>query len=260
MGYYLGLQSTMLRDVNHTLNLCLAKDRVNASRVNVRKFTRSDRGQSARIHAASTENQSLKLFSPAKINVFLRVVRRREDGYHDLASLFHVIDLGDDMEFSLLPSGSSADALQCNMPDVPTDSSNLVIKALDLFRRKTGASERWSVNLLKRVPAGAGMGGGSGNAATALWAANEMCGRPATTEQLLEWAGDIGSDISVFFSRGAAYCTGRYDLFSKSVVLQMLLLSSYTILFKLICAGVKSLKILTPRCPWTPHSSWSSHL
>lgn len=62
------------------------------------------------------------------------------------------------------------------------------------------------------MPHGAGLGGGSGNAATALWAANELCGRPATEAQLLEWSGDIGSDISVFFSAGAAYCTGRGEI------------------------------------------------
>ncbi len=60
------------------------------------------------------------------------------------------------------------------------------------------------------VRAGAGLGGGSANAATTLWAANELCGRPATNAQLLDWSGAIGSDISVFFSRGAAYCTGRH--------------------------------------------------
>ena len=159
---------------------------------------------------AEASNHELHLFSPAKINIFLRVVRRREDGYHDLASLFHVIDLGDDMTFSFLPAGANQDALTCNVPDVPTDASNLVVKALNLFRRKTGAAQRWSVDLVKRVPHGAGMGGGSGNAATALWAANEMCGRPATNEELLQWSGEIGSDISVFFALGAAYCTGRY--------------------------------------------------
>jgi 4-diphosphocytidyl-2-C-methyl-D-erythritol kinase len=161
--------------------------------------------------ASSNQNSAstLNLFSPAKINIFLRIVRRREDGFHDLASLFHVIDLGDDMTFSLLPAGSTSDQLTCNFPDVPTDESNLVIKALNLFRRKTGATEHFNVDLFKRVPHGAGMGGGSGNAATTLWAANEMCGRPATAEQLLEWSGEIGSDISVFFSSGAAYCTGR---------------------------------------------------
>jgi 4-diphosphocytidyl-2-C-methyl-D-erythritol kinase len=62
------------------------------------------------------------------------------------------------------------------------------------------------------VLVGAGLGGGSGNAATTLWAANELTGRPASTADLLKWSGDIGSDISVFFSEGAAYCTGRGEI------------------------------------------------
>lgn len=140
------------------------------------------------------------------------MVRKREDGYHDLASLFHVIDLGDDMAFSLLPQGSTSDTLKCSDPTIPSDSSNLVIKALDLFRRKTGVNSFFSIDLVKKVPHGAGLGGGSGNAATTLWAANELTGRPATNEQLLSWSGDIGSDISVFFSTGAAYCTGRGEI------------------------------------------------
>lgn len=160
----------------------------------------------------SAAGDTLQLFSPAKINLFLRVVRRREDGYHDLASLFHVIDLGDAMEFEELGAGASTDVLTCDMAGVPTDDSNLVIKAFDLFRKHTGVSRRFRVDLRKRVPHGAGMGGGSGNAATALWAANELSGRPASAEQLLEWSGEIGSDISVFFSQGAAYCTGRGEI------------------------------------------------
>ena len=64
-----------------------------------------------------------------QVNLFLRVVRRRDDGYHDLASLFHVIDLGDGMEFTLLPDSAEKDELRCDMAGVPTDDSNLVIKA-----------------------------------------------------------------------------------------------------------------------------------
>lgn len=155
---------------------------------------------------------TLHLFSPSKVNLFLRIMRRREDGYHDLASLFHVIDLGDDMGFEELAGTAAADALTCNMEGVPTDESNLVIKALNLFRRKTGRTQRFRVSLHKRVPHGAGLGGGSANAATALWAANELTGRPASNEELLDWSGEIGSDISVFFSGGAAYCTGRGEV------------------------------------------------
>lgn len=85
-------------------------------------------------------------------------------------------------------------------------------QALNLFRRKTGRTQRFRVSLHKRVPHGAGLGGGSANAATALWAANELTGRPASNEELLDWSGEIGSDISVFFSGGAAYCTGRGEV------------------------------------------------
>ena len=69
-----------------------------------------------------------------QVNLFLRIVRRRDDGYHDLASLFHVIDLGDGMKFTVLPGGADRDELRCDMEGVPTDDSNLVIKASS-FRR-----------------------------------------------------------------------------------------------------------------------------
>lgn len=170
-------------------------------------------GFAQRQRCAAAAADSLQLFSPSKINLFLRVVRRREDGYHDLASLFHVIDLGDTMDFSIVAGDS--DHLTCTDPSIPTNDSNLVIKALNLFRAKTGMKQCFSVHLDKKVPHGAGLGGGSGNAATTLWAANELTGRPATTEQLLEWSGDIGSDISVFFAEGAAYCTGRCTVASS---------------------------------------------
>ena len=153
----------------------------------------------------------MSIFSPSKVNLFLRIVRRRPDGFHDLASLFHVIDLGDDMRFARSAS-VTRDTLVCSDDTIPLDGRNLVIKALDLFRAKTGVNQYFWVELEKKVPHGAGLGGGSGNAATAMWAANELCGRPATEEQLLEWSGDIGSDISVFFSTGAAYCTGRGEI------------------------------------------------
>ncbi|CAI5490912.1 unnamed protein product [Closterium sp. Naga37s-1] len=154
---------------------------------------------------------ALTLFSPSKVNVFLRITRKRPDGYHELASLFHAISLGDTLKFSFSPS-NTRDALTTNAPGVPLDSSNLVIKALDLFRRKTGIQKYFWVHLDKKVPTGAGLGGGSGNAATALWAANRMCGNVASEADLLEWSADIGSDISFFFSQGAAYCTGRGEI------------------------------------------------
>lgn len=153
----------------------------------------------------------LTLFSPCKINVFLRITNKREDGYHDLASLFHVISLGDILKFSLSPSNTK-DALSTNVSGVPLDDRNLIIKALNLYRKKTGTEKFFWIHLDKRVPTGAGLGGGSSNAATALWAANQFSGCPATEKELQEWSSEIGSDVPFFFSHGAAYCTGRGEI------------------------------------------------
>ncbi|XP_011016103.1 PREDICTED: 4-diphosphocytidyl-2-C-methyl-D-erythritol kinase, chloroplastic/chromoplastic-like, partial [Populus euphratica] len=153
----------------------------------------------------------LTLFSPCKVNVFLRITSKREDGYHDLASLFHVISLGDVIKFSLSPS-KGIDRLSTNVSGVPLTEDNLIIKALNLYRKKTGTDNFFWIHLDKSVPTGAGLGGGSSNAATALWAANQFSGCLATEKELQEWSSEIGSDIPFFFSHGAAYCTGRGEI------------------------------------------------
>merc|ERR1740121_2002376 len=162
----------------------------------------------------ATPGSSLSLFSPAKINLFLRVVARRPDGYHDLASLFQTVSLGDTLDMEVLPEGSEQDELQCNLPGVPVDKSNLVIRALDLFRARSGLQTFFRIRLDKSIPAQAGMGGGSSDAATAFYGANELCGRPATQAELLQWADDpmIGSDAAFFLSDDTAYCTGRGEI------------------------------------------------
>jgi len=156
----------------------------------------------------------MKLFSPAKINLFLRIIRRREDGYHDLASLFHTVAFGDELQLEVLPEGAEKDELKCNLPGVPVDESNLVIRALNLFREKSGVKRHFGIKLEKSIPAQAGMGGGSSNAATAFFGANALCGNPASPQELLEWGDDpvIGSDATFFLSEGTAYCTGRGEI------------------------------------------------
>ncbi|KAI9073791.1 hypothetical protein K1719_044238 [Acacia pycnantha] len=144
-------------------------------------------------------------------SLLARITNKRVDGYHDLASLFHVISLGDTIKFSLSPSTSN-DRLSTNVSGVPIDDSNLIIKALNLYRKKTGSEKFFWIHLDKRVPSGAGLGGGSSNAATALWAANQFSGCLATEKELQEWSSEIGSDVPFFFSQGAAYCTGRGEV------------------------------------------------
>ncbi|XP_010922252.1 4-diphosphocytidyl-2-C-methyl-D-erythritol kinase, chloroplastic [Elaeis guineensis] len=153
----------------------------------------------------------LSLFSPCKVNVFLRITGKREDGFHELASLFHVISLGDTIKFSLSPT-KTRDRLSTNVPGVPLDDRNLIIRALNLYRKKTGTDNFFWIHLDKKVPTGAGLGGGSSNAATALWAANQFSDCLATEKELQEWSGEIGSDVPFFFSNGAAYCTGRGEV------------------------------------------------
>ncbi|ONI14216.1 hypothetical protein PRUPE_4G269400 [Prunus persica] len=122
-----------------------------------------------------------------------------------------VISLGDVIKFSLSPS-KAQDRLSTNVPGVPLDDRNLIIKALNLYRKKTGSNNFFWIHLDKKVPTGAGLGGGSSNAATALWAANQFNGFLATEKELQEWSSEIGSDVPFFFSQGAAYCTGRGEV------------------------------------------------
>jgi len=147
----------------------------------------------------------LSLSSPAKINLFLRILGRRNDGYHELASLFQTIDLCDTLHFCL----ADEDHIVCTDPSLPVDGTNLVSKAANLFRKKTGIQSGLRVDLEKRIPQQAGLGGGSSNAATTLYAFNRLCGEPIKEALLAEWSAEIGSDIPFFFSGGTAYCTGR---------------------------------------------------
>ncbi|KHN30807.1 4-diphosphocytidyl-2-C-methyl-D-erythritol kinase, chloroplastic/chromoplastic [Glycine soja] len=154
----------------------------------------------------------LTLFSPCKINVFLRITNKREDGYHDLASLFHVISLGDIIKFSLSPS-KTKDSLSTNVSGVPLDDRNLIIKALNLYRKKTGSDKYFWIHLDKRVPTGAGLGGGSSNAATTLWAARLCLDQTSNVEPLtlLEKISKIGISQDVCINDLDAYFLTREE-------------------------------------------------
>ncbi|NGX42728.1 MAG: 4-diphosphocytidyl-2-C-methyl-D-erythritol kinase [Chlamydiae bacterium] len=147
----------------------------------------------------------LTLSSPAKVNLFLKVVGQRPDGFHELASLMQTVDLCDTLHFTL----DKEDSLTCDDPTIPTDGTNLILKAAALFRRKVQKHFGVRVHLEKLIPSQSGLGGGSSNAATTLWALNTLLDWPATLDELKEWSAEIGSDVPFFFSKGTAYCTGR---------------------------------------------------
>ena len=127
---------------------------------------------------------SLQLFSPCKVNLFLRILRKRDDGFHDLASLFQAVGFGDDLTLKVLDESATGDTFSCNMEGVPTDSTNLVLRALQLMRDKTGRQLFFDATLFKNCPAQAGLGGGSANAATAMFGCNELMGRPASQDEV----------------------------------------------------------------------------
>jgi 4-diphosphocytidyl-2-C-methyl-D-erythritol kinase len=134
--------------------------------------------------SSDSSSQNLTLFSPCKINLFLRILRKRPDGYHDLASLFQTVAFGDTLHLKLDPTAVE-DSMECNMAGVPVDKSNLVLRAIELVKVKTGRVDAcFRANLVKQVPAQAGLGGGSGNAAAAMWGTNVLLGSPATLEQV----------------------------------------------------------------------------
>lgn len=134
-------------------------------------------------------------------------MRKRPDGYHDIASLFQAIDLFDRLSFSF----SDQDQLTCTDPTIPCDATNLVSKALAQFRKWVPVSAV-KIHIEKHIPIQAGLGGGSSNAATTLWGLNELMSRPLTQNHLIEIGATIGSDVSFFFSPGTAYCTGRGEI------------------------------------------------
>lgn len=147
----------------------------------------------------------ISVFSPAKVNLFLQVLGKRTDGYHELSTLMQTIGLGDTLEIEL----ASHDSLTCTDSSIPLDHSNLILKAAHLFRLKTGIKAGLNIHLHKQVPVQAGLGGGSSNAASTLWAFNQLVGQIATHKELQKWSAEIGSDVPFFFSLGTAHCTGR---------------------------------------------------
>lgn len=147
---------------------------------------------------------TLNLFSPAKINLFLRVTNRRDDGYHELSTLMQAVDLGDFISLAF----STSDFFSCSDPSIECDRGNLCMKALALFREKTGLRDPVSIKLTKNIPSQAGLGGGSGNAATTLWGLNKLFHSPVSEETLRIWSVQLGADVPFFFSLGTAHCTG----------------------------------------------------
>lgn len=153
---------------------------------------------------------TVTVFSPAKLNLFLAVTGRREDGYHELVSVVAPLAWGDELSATLLGPGlGSPGTLACDDPAVPVDETNLVLKAARAFATATGWSERVHFTLKKRIPMGAGLGGGSSNGVAALRALNQLAGNPLTEPALATLAAGLGSDCALFLARAPVIMRGR---------------------------------------------------
>jgi 4-diphosphocytidyl-2-C-methyl-D-erythritol kinase len=152
---------------------------------------------------------TLTLPSFAKVNLSLRVLGRRADGYHELRTVFQSISLSDTLTFS--PLDGDQCELACDAPGVPTDDTNLVARAARLLRERFGVRRGARVELTKCIPAGGGLGGGSSNAAVTLLALARLWEIKATPGELAELGARLGADVPFFLAGGTALGEGRGD-------------------------------------------------
>jgi 4-diphosphocytidyl-2-C-methyl-D-erythritol kinase len=162
---------------------------------------------------------NLEVYAPAKLNLHLEILARRSDGFHELETLMVPVSLYDLLRFR--PRSDDRITLDCrwaaglateygdSLGDLPHDERNIVVRALRLLQQASGTTQGAEVELIKRIPSQAGLGGASSNAAAALLAANVGWTLQWPRARLAELASQIGSDIAFFFGEGAAICRGR---------------------------------------------------
>ncbi len=148
----------------------------------------------------------LEKSSPCKVNLILNILGKRADGFHELETVMQPVNFCDELAFER--AGNSIQ-LSCSDTSLPTDARNLVFRAATKFLAAAEISDGVKIHLEKKIPLAAGLGGGSGNAATTLLALNELFGQPLTLAKLDELAASLGSDIPFFLYGKPALAVGR---------------------------------------------------
>lgn len=149
---------------------------------------------------------SIVFKSYAKLNLYLDVLDRRDDGYHNIETVFQCVNLADEIMFT---EDTSRLSVMCNIPELDMAESNLVYRAAMLLREKTGCSLGAEIRLDKRIPLAAGLAGGSGNGAAALTALNNLWGLRLAPSALLDLALELGSDVPYCMLGGTVAATSR---------------------------------------------------
>ena len=159
-------------------------------------------------------SRTITIHSRAKLNLFLKILDRREDGFHNIISLFQAIDLADELAFSI-EKGRTGITLRSTNPEIPLGHDNLIVQAYEELAKvkEPKAGEGILCDLKKRIPVGAGMGGGSSNCASTLIALNELLETGLNHQELIEIGAKLGSDVPFFFTGGTCFVQGRGDLF-----------------------------------------------
>ncbi len=151
--------------------------------------------------------------SPAKINLHLEVIGKRDDGFHELAMIMQNIDLSDYLEFQINNEGLIKLESDCN--DLSLSSDNLIIKSANLLRKKLNIDFGANIFLRKNIPIGAGLAGGSSNAAATLIGLNKLWNLDLDQNKLCSLASTLGSDIPFFINGGIQLCFGRGEILEK---------------------------------------------
>jgi 4-diphosphocytidyl-2-C-methyl-D-erythritol kinase len=148
----------------------------------------------------------IKIEAPAKVNLFFEILGKRADGYHEIRSLMQPIRLFDTL---WIEAGSEGPEIHCpNHPELK-NASNLVLSAIHLMEKELNQPLPFSVRLIKKIPIGGGLGGGSSDAAAVLKGLNQLLGEPIPPERMQTIAAQIGSDVPFFLSKQTALALGR---------------------------------------------------
>jgi len=158
-------------------------------------------------------NTKIIIKSPAKINLHLEIIGKREDGFHELAMIMQNIDLADYLEFEINNEGLIKLESDCNYLSLSDD--NLIVKSANLLRKKSNIDYGANIFLRKNIPIGAGLAGGSSNAAATLIGLNNLWDLKLDKETLCSLASTLGSDIPFFKNGGIQLCFGRGEILEK---------------------------------------------
>lgn len=151
------------------------------------------------------------LASPAKINLFLEIIGRRPDGYHDIETIMQLVDLCDEVQLRRRPQGVR---LHVSGADLPEGRGNLAYRAAALALEAAGLADGVEIHLVKRIPVAGGLGGGSSNAAAVLLGVRRLYGLDWSLARLRQLASQLGSDVAFFLGDSLAVARGRGELLS----------------------------------------------